>query len=188
MIRAAILPISSAFESGPKPAIASGALKSQSYSASPTKFLMLGSEAQVRRSAARVNSDGTPGARNARMSVSAVIDSIGGRLAGSNASSAGVVIGPPTPSPLAGKGWGSGGCGDALPRFPPCTPSSRGGEGGVFAAAGGDCAPASVSRNTARLRRDQRDRKVSGYFIDPGLSRSVGGAPKFPDQRGRVHA
>src|SRR5262252_2085471 len=161
MIRAAILPISSAFESGPKPAIASGALKSQSYSASPTKFLMLGSEAQVRRSAARVNSDGTPGARNPRMSVSAVIDSIGGRLARSNV--------------------GSTGAGTSRDKA-----AAGSGPAGIFAFDGIGTFADSVSRTASRLRRDQREMKPSESFIGPFPSRPVGGARCPPDQHGRA--
>jgi len=64
--------------SGPKPGMAFGSLKSQAFSASPTKSRMAGSALQARRSAARLNSLGTPLRRKAAMSVAASIDSIGG--------------------------------------------------------------------------------------------------------------
>jgi hypothetical protein len=64
---------SSVISSGPKPAIAPGALKSHAFSESPMKSRIFGSAAQARRSAARVNSSGTPEARKARISVSAEI-------------------------------------------------------------------------------------------------------------------
>src|SRR5262249_44237524 len=58
--------------------IAPGALKSHEFSESPMKSRILGSAAHARRSAARVNSGGTPGARKARISVSAVVVLVGG--------------------------------------------------------------------------------------------------------------
>ena len=54
---------------------------------SPTKSLILGSATHARRSAAEPESAGTPGAKKARMSVSAVIDSIGGSFERSNSCS-----------------------------------------------------------------------------------------------------
>src|SRR6516162_8696504 len=50
------------------------------------KLRMAGSVVQTRRSAARVSSNGTPGARKALMSEAPSIDSIGGRGAGARAS------------------------------------------------------------------------------------------------------
>ena len=73
--------ISSVSGNGPKPGAPPGAVKSHWFSANPMKSRMAGSVVQARRSAARVNSTGTPGARNARMSVAEVIDSIGGSFA-----------------------------------------------------------------------------------------------------------
>src|ERR1700681_1617227 len=58
----------------------------------PMKLHMAGSDTQARRSAVRVNSAGTPDCRNDRMSVSATMDSIDGRLAGSNACEAGLFV------------------------------------------------------------------------------------------------
>src|SRR5215469_17171207 len=52
----------------------------------PTKLRMVGSLVQARRSAATVNSGDTPGCKNAPILVAAVIESMDGRLAGSNAS------------------------------------------------------------------------------------------------------
>ena len=66
----------------PKPGMVSGLVKSQSFSCSPTKSRIAGSLIQARRSAARDSDTGTPGLRKSRMSVPAVIDSTGGRLAG----------------------------------------------------------------------------------------------------------
>ena len=59
---------------GPKPDIADGSLKSHPFSTSPTKSLIVGSEVQARRSAARVKSGGTSRCRKAVMSVSAPIE------------------------------------------------------------------------------------------------------------------
>ena len=56
------------------PGIAFGSVKSQAFSASPTKSRIAGSAVHARRSAARVKSAGTPARRNARMSVPAVIE------------------------------------------------------------------------------------------------------------------
>src|SRR5262249_20705544 len=96
------------------------------------------------------------------MSVSAAIDWMGGRLAGSNGRSAGAGAGPatPPPSPLVGEEFAA-----RLSR---------------------KLAPISASRDTSRLRRDQRDKKFSGSLIDPCPSRLAGGAPSFPDRRGRA--
>src|ERR1043165_2312841 len=82
--------ISSVDSSGPNPGIAFGSVKSQAFSDSPTKSRIAGSDVHTRRSAARVSSTGTPSRRNAVTSVSALIDSSGGRGAGSNAGVAGV--------------------------------------------------------------------------------------------------
>jgi hypothetical protein len=60
--------------SGPKPGMAFGSLKSHWFSAMPMKSRMAGSFAQAWRSAARVNSAGTPDVKNPRMSVPSVID------------------------------------------------------------------------------------------------------------------
>ena len=71
--------------SDPKPGtLLSGLVKSHWFSAMPMKSRIVGSITQTRRSAARVSSSGTPGPRKARMSLVAVIDSIGGRVAKSN--------------------------------------------------------------------------------------------------------
>ena len=70
--------------SDPKPGTLSGLAKSHWFSAMPTKSRIVGSDTQTRRSAARVSSSGTPGARKARISLIAVIDSIDGKVAGSN--------------------------------------------------------------------------------------------------------
>ena len=66
--------------SDPKPGTLSGLAKSHWFSAIPTKSRIVGSATHTRRSAARVSSSGTPGARNARMSLVEVIDSIGGKV------------------------------------------------------------------------------------------------------------
>ena len=76
-------PTLSVASSGPNPGMAVGSVKSHWFSAMPMKSRIAGSVVQTRRSAALVNSAGTPDCRNARMSLSAVMDSIGGRLAGS---------------------------------------------------------------------------------------------------------
>jgi len=70
--------------SEPKPNIPSGALKSHEFSDSPIKSRMPGSLDQPRRSAARINSAGTPRARKPLRSVLSSMASIGGKLAGSN--------------------------------------------------------------------------------------------------------
>src|SRR3954468_24008816 len=80
--------ISSVDSRCPKPGIADGSVKSPAFSASPTKSRIAGSAVHTRRSAARVSSAGTPLRRNAVMSVSALIDSIGGRLSMSKSGSA----------------------------------------------------------------------------------------------------
>src|SRR5260221_11180516 len=72
---------------------------------------MLGSAVQTRRNAARVSAGGTPGARKARIFVSAVIESIGGRAAGSNGGAAG--SGPPGPG--MSPSFGRAGRGDPAP-------------------------------------------------------------------------
>jgi hypothetical protein len=66
--------------SGPKPGIAFGSLKSHWFSAIPMKSRIAGSLAHARRSARRVSLEGTRSSRNARISVSAAIVSIDGRL------------------------------------------------------------------------------------------------------------
>ena len=76
---------------GPKPGMALGSLKSHWFSAIPMKSRMAGSLAQALRKAARVNSAGTPLRKNATMSVSPAIDSMDGRLAGSNGASGAAV-------------------------------------------------------------------------------------------------
>src|ERR1700720_4072333 len=65
--------------------MAAGSLKSHWLSAMPRKSRMAGSAVQELRNAARVNSGGTSACRYWRISLSATIDSIGGRLAGSKA-------------------------------------------------------------------------------------------------------
>src|ERR1700719_2425129 len=100
-----------------------------------------------------------------RMSVSAVIDWIGGRLAGSK-------IGSGEASALRGKPL----------------PDTRSFAAGLSLAASGGWMTVSVSRNTSRLRCDQRDRKFSGSLIDPGPSWPVGDAPARPGRRVRVRA
>src|ERR1700719_1904565 len=65
--------------------MAVGSLKSHWLSAMPRKSRIAGSADQALRSAARVNSGGTSACRYWRISLSATIDSIGGRLAGSKA-------------------------------------------------------------------------------------------------------
>src|ERR1700723_1812321 len=87
----------SATASGPKPGMAAGSLKSHWFSPIPMKSRMAGSAAQALRSAARVNSAGTPSARNGRISLSATIDSIDGKPATSKAA-AGDISGPATVS------------------------------------------------------------------------------------------
>src|SRR4051812_45915858 len=87
-MRAIMRLTSSVDSSGPKPGIAAGSVKSHAFSASPTKSRIAGSVVHTRRSAARVSSAGTPARRNAAMSVSALIDSSGGKLARSNSGSA----------------------------------------------------------------------------------------------------
>ena len=69
---------------GPKPGMAAGSVKSHWFSAIPMKSRIAGSDVQARRKAALVSSAGTPDCRKARMSVPAVMESIGGKLAGSN--------------------------------------------------------------------------------------------------------
>ncbi len=64
--------------------MAFGSVKSQAFSARPTKSRIAGSAVHTRRSAARVSSCGTPGERKARMSVAEVIDSSDGSLVRSN--------------------------------------------------------------------------------------------------------
>src|SRR5262249_35620990 len=107
---------------------------------------------------------GTPEARKPRMSVSAVIDRIEGRPAGSkvNIGEVGALAaGPSTGARLL----------------------SAGSSSVVFS---GGTTTAVVSCRTSRLRRDQRDRKVSGSLISPCPSRLVGGAPDCLDLRGRA--
>jgi len=59
-------------------------LKSHEFSDKPMKLQIAGSVDQARRSAARVRSAGTPGAKKGRMSDSGPIDSIGGKLTGAS--------------------------------------------------------------------------------------------------------
>jgi len=70
--------------SGPKPGIVAGLVKSHWFSAMPMKSRITGSLTQARRSAATVNSAGTPDRRNRLISVRAVIEAIEGRSVGSN--------------------------------------------------------------------------------------------------------
>ena len=81
--RAAISRRSDVHSSDPKPGTLSGIVKSHWFSANPTKSRIVGSVSHARRSAARAISSGTPGAKKARMSLAAVIESSGGSVAGS---------------------------------------------------------------------------------------------------------
>ena len=134
-----LLDISSVGRSGPKPGIASGALKSQAFSESPTKSRIAGSAAQARRSAAWVSSAGTPRARNARMSVPASIDSTRRQARGIEGLRCRLAVA----APLAGARASS--------------PARATPAGGAAASAAGSGARFAVSC----LRRDQRDRKCS---------------------------
>src|SRR5215472_13586435 len=88
----------------------SGSLKSQEFSDRPTKSRIAGSVDQARRSAARVRSAGTPGAKKGRMSDPRPMDWIGGKLARSRRNSvagcrpsfsmAGVLTSVGLPNPL----------------------------------------------------------------------------------------
>jgi hypothetical protein len=96
------------------------------------KSRMAGSVAQARRSAARVNSDGTPGARKGRMSVAAGCVGIGGSFARSTS-----------------------GSGQPRARRRSCRLQPKGpGRGTSWSAVGAGAGSAS-----SRLRRDQR-RKI----------------------------
>ena len=65
-----------------------GSVKSHWFSAMPMKSRMAGSVVQARRNAALVSSAGTPFCRNARMSLPATMELIGGNVAGSKGGSA----------------------------------------------------------------------------------------------------
>src|SRR5437899_11954498 len=99
---------------------------------------MAGSASQARRSAAVLSSVGTPSARKARISVSAAIDSTGGRSLGSTARAGGITCAAPT--------VGASLLGVAASGAAPMSAS-------VFAAA------------ASCLRRDQRRKKPSGSLI-----------------------
>src|SRR5689334_19980015 len=146
--------------------MAFGALKSHEFSERPTKSRILGSLAHARRSAARVSSAGTPGARNARISVSAVMLSIGGSFARSNTAADG--SGAP---PRAGAA--------SLSLRSPSPPPAR------VASLAGAAAGRAAASCVAALRRDQRAMKFSGSLI-PAASALVRAAPAPPDRRGHA--
>jgi len=153
--------------SGPNPGMPAGSVKSHWFSARPMKSRMDGSSDQARRRAALVSSAGTPDCRNARISLADVIESMGGRLAGSKAASEGS---PAARSPVR-DGVGAGGCGST---FRVASARVRVGS-----------APSGL--RGSRFMRDQRARKVSGSLIGHPRRRLRDDAGR-PTRRGRARA
>src|SRR5262249_34931312 len=117
-----------------------------------------------------VNSVGTPGARKARISLSAVIVSIGGSFAGSNAASGD--WGAPPLAGRASRSWRG---------------SSLGGALSATASGAIEDFVTSAPSDASRLRRDQRVMKFSGSLIRV-LSALVRAAPALLDRRGCARA
>src|SRR5712664_1134528 len=142
---------------GPKPGIESGSLKSHWFSAMPMKSRMAGSLAQAWRNAARVNSAGTRLCRKPRMSVSTVIVSIDGRLAGSKGSSTASIRG--------------------------CAKVASAPHGDASAAGSSSGSPAgSILRwiSALRFNRAQRETKASEVVTSPSPVRCRGGQAPIP--------
>ena len=144
-------PTSSVGASGPKPGMDVGSVKSHWFSARPMKSRMAGSTVQARRSAALVNSAGTPAAKNARMSLPDVMVSMSGSAGSSGAGCGGGRPSPAAPgavsSPRAASGVGLGGSSAVSGRW-----------------------------RSSRFKRDQRVKNVSDLF-KAGPPRSLAGAP-----------
>jgi len=102
--------------SAPNPGTPSGAVKSQAFSASPTKSRIAGSAIQARRSAARATAAGTPDARKGLRSVAPLIDSIGGSGISAAVTRTAGASGAVSPSVSCG-GSRFAGCGAAAARF-----------------------------------------------------------------------
>src|SRR5262245_37269930 len=124
----------------PKPATPSGPATSQKFSFGPLKSRIAGSTDQARRRAACLSADGTPLRIKALMSLPALIDSIGGRLAASSSGIGDVAAATSGDLTLA-----------AAAGLTACA---------VFVFFGCD-----FSSPASRLRRDQRLMKFSGSFI-----------------------